>query len=57
MAGKKSKTLYRKLLEMKAEILIARRKAEDFKDEVALNNVIHALDKAAERFKNRRIQC
>ena len=37
------KTLEKKLLEMQIEVLIARRKTENFMDEVVLNNVSHAL--------------
>jgi len=47
------KTLEKKLLEMQIEVLIARRRAEDFKDEVVLNNVSHALGEAIKRFKGR----
>ena len=38
---------------MQIEVLIARRKAENFMDEVVLNNVSHALGEAIKRFKDR----
>lgn len=47
----KNKTMYRFLLETKAELLIRRRKEETriFEQEVAVGNILFAIDKALEK--------
>lgn len=40
------KSLKRKLLEMKAEVIIARKKTGNFEVEAALNNLVYALSEA-----------
>jgi len=45
---KNGKSLWKKLLETKIEMLIYRKKAKTFTEEAALNHIIYALTKAIE---------
>ena len=49
------KTLYKFLLEMKAELLIRKRKEETrmFEEEVAIGSIIYAINKVLEKIEDK----